>query len=108
MTWIVETLDKRVDREIKRLPKDIQADLIHVLELLEKFGPRDVGMPHVRHVTGKLWEIRASGSSGQGRAIYIGVKGRRLIILNAFHKKTKTTPKNMIDLAAARAKEAKL
>ena len=105
MAWIVETLDKRVDREIKALPKDIQADLVHILELIETHGPRDVGMPHVSHVKGKLWEIRASGRSGQGRGIYITAKGKRVIILVAFHKKTRTTPKKVIDLANERAKE---
>jgi len=108
MTWIVETLDKRVDREIRKLAPDIQADLLHVLDLLEEFGPHDVGMPHVRHIRDKLWEIRARGRSGHGRGIYIAVKGRRLVILTAFTKKTATTPKKYIDLAMERAKEAKL
>ncbi len=107
MIWTIETLDKRVDREIKALPKDIQADLIHVSELIIAHGPRDVGMPHVRHVDGKLWEIRASGKSGQGRGIYITAKGKRVIILVAFHKKTRTTPKKILDLAHEREKEAK-
>ena len=107
MFWTVETLDKRVDREIKALPKDLQADLVHIAELIETHGHRDIGMPHVRHVKGKLWEIRASGNSGQGRGIYITAKGRRVIIIVAFHKKTKTTPKKMLELANERAKEVK-
>ncbi|MCG8512034.1 MAG: type II toxin-antitoxin system RelE/ParE family toxin [Rhodospirillales bacterium] len=108
MSWIVETLDKRVDREINDLPTDIQADLIHVAELIEKHGPVSVGMPHVRHIRGRLWEIRARGKSGHGRGIYVTVKDRRVIILVAFFKKTRTTPKNFIDLALSRAKESGL
>jgi len=108
MTWTVETLDKRIDREIKGLPADVQADLIHVVELVEEHGPRDVGMPHVRHVKGKLWELRARGKSGHGRGLYVTVKGRRIVILTAFHKKSNTTPRQMIELALARAKEARL
>ncbi|MEQ8665252.1 MAG: type II toxin-antitoxin system RelE/ParE family toxin [Rhodospirillales bacterium] len=108
MTWIVETLDKRVDREIGKLPKDIQADLIHVVELVEAHGPAAVGMPHVRHVDGKLWELRARGKSGHGRGLYVVVRSKRIVILTAFHKKTGTTPRQMIELATARGKEAKL
>ncbi len=106
MAWTVETLDGRVDREIKALPKDIQADLVHISELIETHGLRDVGMPHVHHVEGKLWEIRASGKSGQGRGIYKTAKGKRVIILVAFNKKTGTTPRKILDLANVRAKEA--
>lgn len=108
MPWTVETLDKRVDREIKNLPKDIQADLIHIIELVEEHGPLNVGMPHVGPVEGKLWELRASGKSGKGRGIYITVKGNRVVILVAFHKKTRTTPRRFIDLANDRARESGL
>ncbi len=108
MTWSVETLDKRVDREIKSLPKDIQADLIHVLELIEEFGPRDVGAPHVRPLDGRSWEIRARGKSGHGRAVYVIARERRLVILTAFHKKTQTTPRRVIELAKLRARDAGL
>lgn len=108
MSWIVETLDKRVDREISDLPPDVQADLIHVTELIEQHGPASIGMPHVRHIRGKLWEIRARGKSGLGRGIYVTAKGKRVIILVAFFKKTRTTPKKIIDLALGRAKESGL
>ena len=36
-----------------------------------------------------------------------GLEGKRVIILVAFHKKTKTTPKKILDLANERAKEVK-
>jgi len=89
------------------LPKDIQADLLHISGLIEAHGPHDVGMPHVRHVDGKFWEIRASGKSGQGRGVYITAQGKRVVILVAFHKKTRTTPKKILSVAHDRAKDVK-
>jgi len=61
-------------------------------------------MPHVRHVCGKLWEMRL----GTGRALYTTAKGRRLVVvLHAFVKKTGKIPRRAIDLARQRAKEIK-
>lgn len=51
-------------------------------------GPQAVGMPHVRHVEGKIWEMRPKGRDGIGRALYFAATGRRVVILHAFVKKT--------------------
>lgn len=105
MTWTVEYLNSNVKRELLVLPKDMQARFLHITALLEEFGPRLVGMPHVRSLGRKLWEIRMSGQSGIGRAIYITLHGQRIVILHAFVKKTQRTSKRAIQLALQRRKE---
>lgn len=105
MTWHVEFMDERVEAELLALPKDMQARFLHIAELLQEFGPQHVGMPHIRPLGNKLWEMRLSGKSGIGRAIYMAMRERRLVVLHVFVKKTQKTPHKAIELALARAKE---
>ena len=90
MTWTVETLGPVVDAEIESLPKDMQAAF---------------GAPHVKHLHGKLWEMRLTGRDGIARAIYVTAAGRRLVVVHAFVKKSRKTPRAALDLAEQRAKE---
>ena len=62
--------------------------------------------PHVRHLRGPLREMRMRGRDGKSRALYVAAKGRRVVIVRVFLKKTQTTPGREIDLALSRAKEA--
>src|SRR5216684_4501831 len=78
---------------------------LRISELLESFGPQRVGLPHVRPLGEKLWEMRLTGRDGIGRAIYTAAAGRRLVVLHAFVKKTQKTPHRAIDLALKRSKE---
>jgi phage-related protein len=102
--WTVEALSPAVERELLALPKDMQARFLRISELLQNFGPYQVGMPYVRPLGDKLWEMRLSGQSGIGRAIYAAA-GQRLVVLHAFMKKTQKTPRHAIDLARRRMKE---
>lgn len=106
--WYVSTLNDTVTQEIERLPADMRARFTRVSELIERFGPHKVGMPHIRSLGDKLWEIRASGKDGISRGIYVAVKDKQVIVLRVFVKKTQKTPKKEIDLARTRAKEAGL
>ena len=107
-TWSVSTLNDTVAQELERLPADMRAKFTRVSELIEKFGPQRVGMPHTRSLGGKLWEIRASGKDGISRGIYVAVKEKQVIVLRVFIKKTQKTPKKELDIAKERAKEAGL
>lgn len=101
MNWRLE-IDERAAKELRTFPADIKARLLRVGELLETFGPHDVGLPHVRHLRDKLWEMRASGKDGIGRALYFTTEGRRIILLSAFVKKTQKTPDREIEKARKR------
>jgi phage-related protein len=106
--WIVETLNEEVDRELEILPSDIRSRIVRVCNLLESFGPRQVGMPHIKSLGNKLWEIRASGRDGIARGIYIIATSKKILILHVFIKKSQRTPSHAISTAIQRAKNAKL
>ena len=94
-----------MEAELLALPKDMQARFLRISELLESFGPQRLGLPHVRPLGRKLWEMRFTGKDGIGRAIYTAAAERRLVVLHAFVKKTQKTPRSALDLALKRAKE---
>jgi phage-related protein len=103
--WTVEVLNDAVEAELFSLPKDMQARFLRISELLESFGPDRVGLPHVRPLGEKLWEMRLTGRDGIGRAIYTPATGRRLVVLHAFVKKTQKTPLRALEMARKRFKE---
>jgi len=105
MSWSVETLGAIVDAEIAALPKDMQASILRLAERIEAVGLERIGLPHVRHVQDKLWEMRFGGRDGIARAIYVTAVGRRVVVVHAFVKKTQKTPRAAIELAAQRVKE---
>jgi len=79
-----------------------------MIERIEAVGLERMQEPHVKHLRGKLWELRLSGRDGIGRAIYVTAVGRRVVIVLAFVKKTHRTPHAVLALAARRAKEVGL
>lgn len=105
MKWTVETLNETVDAELERLPADMRARFIRISGLIEAFGLENVGQPHVKHLEGPIWEIRLSGRAGISRALYVTAKGKRVVVVRAFIKKTQKTPRKEIVLAMERAKE---
>jgi len=70
------------------------------LDLLQALGV-SLGMPHVRPLRGKLYELRVRGRL-QHRVLYVAASGQRLVLLHAFTKKTQETPRKEIDLAERR------
>lgn len=103
--WTVETLNATVDAEIEALPKDLRARLSQIAALIEAVGFENLPAHYVKHLEGKLWELRLKGRSGIGRAIYVTLTGKRLIVLTAFVKKTQKTPIRELATARQRAKE---
>ena len=106
--WTVHTLDSNVDQELEALPTDIRSRFVRVSGLLEQFGPQNVGMPHIKSLGAKFWEIRVSGRDGIARGIYIYASGKRIIVLYVFMKKTQKTPSAALEIATKRAKQANL
>ncbi|BBL33925.1 hypothetical protein Nstercoris_00152 [Nitrosomonas stercoris] len=106
MTWHVKLAAAAKD-ELMALPADMQARFLRISELLEEFGPHKVGLPHVRFVEGKLWEMRLTGRDGIARALYAASTEQTLIVLHVFVKKTRKTPRNAIETALNRLQEIK-
>jgi phage-related protein len=105
VTWRVEILNDTVAAEIAALPADMQARFLRLSERIGQAGLESVGAPHVKHLEGKLWELRLTGRDGIARALYVTAIGRRVIVVRAFVKKTQRTPPAEIELALRRAKD---
>ena len=103
--WSVQLLDAAAE-ELGELPDDIQARFLRIAELLEAYGPFEVGRPHVAPLGNGLWEIRIRGRSGIARALFEIRTGRRLAVGRVFTKKTQKVPAREIRLAVQRLKEA--
>ncbi len=104
MRWTVETLAP-VDAEIEALPPGLQARVVRLLEMIENVGLEQMHEPHVKHLEGKLWELRAKAQEGIARGLYVTVAGRRVVVLHVFVKKTEKTPQRALDVARERMKQ---
>lgn len=62
-----------------------------------------LGLPLVRNLGDKLWEVRSTIPNGIARVIFMVSKGR-MILLHGFIKKTQKTPLQDLKLAKERAK----
>ena len=107
MGWTVETLNSIVDREVDGLPEDMQARLARIAGLIEQNGLEQVSEPHVKHIEGRLWEMRLKGHRGIARALYVTAAMQRVVIVRAFVKKAEKTPRREIDLALTRARSVR-
>ena len=105
MDWVVELLDDRVRDEIEALPPDMQARFRRIAELIQGYGLERVHEPHIKRLEGPLWEMRMKGKDGISRAVYVTVKGRRVVVVRVFVKKTQKTPRREIEIALQRAQE---
>ena len=104
MEWTVETI-AAVDAEIEALPVALRARLVRLLEAVENVGLEALRAPHVRHLEGKLWELRVKAQAGIARGIYVTASGRRVIVLHVFAKKSRKTPAQALDTARKRMRE---
>lgn len=67
-------------------------------------GP-NLGLPYTRPFGEGLFEIRAKGAEGIGRAFFCTLVGRKVVILHGFIKKTQQTPVCELKTARKRLKE---
>lgn len=93
------------EREVLDLPAGLQARLVRLMEMVENVGLDKLREPHVKHLGGKLWELRAKASEGIARGLYVTATGRRVVVLHVFVKKSQKTPAAAIALAKERMKE---
>jgi phage-related protein len=83
----------------------MQARFLRLAERIAQIGLESLSEPHVKHLEGKLWELRLTRRDGIARALYVTAIGRRVVVVRAFVKKTPKTPRAKIELALKRAKE---
>lgn len=106
MSWILTYYNTRVAELIDDWPVGIRADFDRIAQAIREHGP-NLGMPRTRAMGDGLFEIRAKGREGIGRALFCVVVGQRIIILHAFIKKTQQTPQHDLEIARARLKEVR-
>jgi phage-related protein len=104
--WTVENyIDARgrspVEEFFDQLPANDRARIDQTIGLLEEFGLQP-GPPYVKHLEGKLWELRVRAGRRSYRVIYFAFTGQRFILLHAFLKKTQKTPRREIATAKRR------
>jgi phage-related protein len=68
MSWKITFFSQKVEAETLAFPSGILANFLHILELIEEFGPA-LGKPHTAPMGNGLFEIRARGKEGIGRAL---------------------------------------
>ena len=102
--YMVEYYHPRVRKTILNWPVGVLAAYSHLVELLMDFGP-DLRLPHSRALGGGLFELRPRGKEGIGRAMYAFLRGRRIVIVHSFLKKTRTAPKKELEIARQRIRE---
>lgn len=104
--WQVDALDV-AKLEMAAWPIELRAALTRIVDRIEKLGLEKIREPMVKHIEGKLWEMRPSGKDIEGGTLYVTVKGKRVTIVLAFVKKTQRTPRRLIELALERAEQAR-
>ena len=104
MSWTVETLST-VDAEIEALPVKLRARLVRLLETIENVGLEALREPYVKHLDGKLWELRVRAEGGIARGIYVTAAQQRVVVLHVFAKKSRRTPRRALATARERMKQ---
>ena len=105
MEWTVVYLNDDVRAEVEALAVDLRSKFQRIVELVRSKGLEQVREPYIKHLEGKLWEMRLIGRDNIARVIYVAASGRRVVVLHVFIKKSDRTPRRALEIARARAKE---
>jgi phage-related protein len=84
--------------------KKERAELLSALNGIQKYGTDAVGV-EFRQIEGKLWEIKIRTHGNQHRIFYVVLKGREMVLLHAYLKKSPKAPVKEIQTARERMKE---
>ena len=106
MDWRVTFYNEKIENEALSFPKGILANLLHIIEMMLQFGSA-LGRPYTASIGEGLFGIRAKGKEGIGRSLFCTLKGKEIVILHSFIKKTQKIPEKELKLARKRMKEIK-
>lgn len=104
MTYRILFHNDSVQADIAAWPAGISASFVRISEQIEISGP-NLGLPYTKAMGEGLFEIRARGQEGIGRAFFCCMVGRKVVILHGFIKKTQATPVRELKIARKRMKE---
>jgi phage-related protein len=105
MAWSFVFANAEAKAELDALSVDLRASFERIVKLIQAFGLEQVHEPYIKHIEGRIWEMRLRGRDRIARALYLTARGRRVVILRVFVKKTQKTPRREIELARRRARE---
>lgn len=94
--------DKNALKELYQFNAEIQKEFQAYIAILASEGKLE--FPEARKVTKELFEIRII-QEGTYRGFYAYLRGRYIVILHFFQKKTQKTPSKNIKLAQQRLKK---
>lgn len=82
MNWRVTFYNDKVEKKTLLFPKGVLANLLHIIEMIEEYGPAP-GKPYTDSMGDGFFEIRAKGKEGIGRSLFCTIKGHEVIILHS-------------------------
>ena len=95
-------IDERADQEIQTFSQEVQRQFAALFIILGKEG--FLREPYAKRINHDLFELRVR-FQGQWRAIYTYFDTSSILVLSAFSKKAKKTPKNELKRALNRLRE---
>jgi phage-related protein len=104
MDWEIIYYSEDVQDAIMAFPPGLQARYFYLTERMLIFGP-DLGTPHSRPMGKGLFELRMKSKEGIGRVFFCNRPGRRIMMLQAFVKKSGKTPARELKVARQRIRE---
>jgi len=107
MRWTVEIFNAAIAAKMDALPLDMRGRLARLIAIIQDMGFSALPRDSVKHLDGKLWELRVSGRDGISRAVYVTAAVQRVVIVHVFVKKSQKTPQRELELARARAMEVR-
>lgn len=105
MKWKVSFYNEKVMKDLLKWPVGIKAKFTHIVNLLEQYGPIEVGMPFIKSMGEGLYEIRSKGKEGIARAFFCMIVNKEIVILHGFIKKDQKTPNKELKIAKKRLRE---
>jgi len=105
---IIFYMDTRGNSPVEDFLNELDAKTrARFLWALEQLRARNVHAtePLVGKVHGKLWELRRASDGNIFRVLYFFFRGRQIVLLSAFQKKTDKTPRQEIEVAHRRMED---
>ena len=99
--YVDEAGDEPVRSFLRGLDRQTQARFDWSIEQL-RLRNTQAREPLVKHLDGKIWELRRESNTNIFRLLYALLPGRRILFLHGFQKKTQKTPPREIATAHAR------
>jgi phage-related protein len=99
--YVDESRNSPVENFLRSLDEKTQARFILSFEKVRLLNVQ-AREPLVRHLEGKIWEIRVESNTNIYRVLYFFFSGKRIVLLHGFTKKTQKLPHEELDIAKRR------